>query len=97
MLTAALYFHLLTVYTPITSDDLLALFPFFLEFSLWFPPFAAPAKTELPDQLSCWDFPGVHTGLSVSYTGYLPLGEEEKGGVHGLVSSEHYFSTLTHD
>lgn len=58
---------------------------------------AAPTEPELPDQLSRWDFPGVHTRLSVSYTGYLPLGEEEKGGAHALVSSEHHFSTLTGD
>lgn len=99
VLRAALYFHLLTLYTTITSDDLPVPFPFFLETSLEKGSLLSPApvKMEPPNQLSCCDFAGVHNGFSVSYTGYPAFGGEEKGGAHAPVSSEHHYSTLALD
>lgn len=97
MLTAALYFHLLTVYTPITPDDLLGpCSPFFS----WVLTLVSPLLLQQKQSFltSC------HAGTFLEYTRCLcptldisHLVKKKKEGAHGLVSSEHYFSTLTHD
>lgn len=97
LLTAALYCHLLIACAPITSDDLPAPFPFFLETSLWFPPSFCSNQNGVSCPAVMLGLPGTYTGLSVSLIRYPTSDEEEKGGAHGPVSTEHHYSSLALD